>query len=94
MPPLESMEQFYARNCCVPLVFPCTRIHYPLALPYAGKPDPVVLQDTVRRLHSELEKCKKQVRNDYRSCLYPFLFPVFYSCLFLFRVSKARDIQL
>ena len=32
------------------------RIHYPLALTYAGKPDPAVLQETIRRLRSELEK--------------------------------------
>ena len=37
------------------------RIHYPLALPYCGCPDPVRLQDTIRRLRSELERAKKQV---------------------------------
>ena len=37
------------------------RIHYPLALPYAGKPDPSVLQETVRRLQAQVEKYQKQV---------------------------------
>ena len=37
------------------------RIHYPLALPYCGPPDPAVLQETIRQLRVELEKTKKQV---------------------------------
>lgn len=36
------------------------RIHYPLALPYAGKPDPALLQETIRKLQTELERYKKQ----------------------------------
>ena len=32
------------------------RIHYPLALPYAGKLDPVVLLDTIRKLRMELQR--------------------------------------
>ena len=31
------------------------RIHYPLALPYAGKLDPAVLLDTIRKLRMELQ---------------------------------------
>ncbi len=38
------------------------RIHYPLALPYCGPPDPAVLQETIRQLRLELEKTKKQVQ--------------------------------
>ncbi len=41
------------------------RIHYPLALPYCGRPDPIILQDTIRKLKAELDMTKKQVRNDY-----------------------------
>ena len=37
------------------------RIHYPLALPYNGCPDPLVLQSTIRKLQIELDKVKKQV---------------------------------
>ena len=37
------------------------RIHYPLALPYTGKPDPVLLQATIRTLRTELERGRKQV---------------------------------
>lgn len=37
------------------------RIHYPLALPYCGRPDPARLQDTVRKLQAELERARKQV---------------------------------
>lgn len=37
------------------------RIHYPLALPYVGKPDPVELQETVRHLQQELDKYKNRV---------------------------------
>lgn len=40
------------------------RIHYPLALPYVGKPDPVELQETVRHLQQELDKYKSKVRKD------------------------------
>lgn len=34
------------------------RIHYPLALPYSGKPDPVVLQQIIRKLQTELDHYK------------------------------------
>ena len=37
------------------------RIHYPLPLPYAGKPDPEVLQETIRRLQLEIKALKSQV---------------------------------
>lgn len=30
------------------------RIHYPLPLPYVGKPDPAVLQKEIRALRAEL----------------------------------------
>lgn len=35
-------------HCCI------CRIHYPLPLPYLGKPDPAVLQKEVRALKAEL----------------------------------------
>ena len=38
------------------------RIHYPLALPYAGKSDPIMLQETIRELKKELELYKQKVR--------------------------------
>ncbi|XP_071787196.1 centrosomal protein CCDC61-like [Asterias amurensis] len=43
------------------------RIHYPLPLPYQGKPDPVALQDTVRELKKEIRKMQSQVHSDFRS---------------------------
>lgn len=38
------------------------RIHYPLALSYCGCPDPMILQDTIRKLQMELDRARKQVR--------------------------------
>ncbi|KAL8589756.1 hypothetical protein ACOMHN_027264 [Nucella lapillus] len=43
------------------------RIHYPLPLPYVGKPDPRALQDTVRQLRSEVRKLKQSGYTEYRS---------------------------
>eukprot|EP00118_Oscarella_pearsei_P029215 m.3929 g.3929 ORF g.3929 m.3929 type:complete len:526 (+) comp9991_c0_seq1:95-1672(+) len=37
------------------------RIHYPLPLPYQGKPDPVGQQATIRKLRSELEQLRRQL---------------------------------
>ncbi|XP_030854400.1 coiled-coil domain-containing protein 61 [Strongylocentrotus purpuratus] len=37
------------------------RIHYPLPLPYQGKPDPVALQDTVRELRKEVKLLESHV---------------------------------
>ena len=37
------------------------RIHYPLPLPYVGKPDPVQLQETIRKLREENQRLKEQV---------------------------------
>ena len=37
------------------------RIHYPLPLPYMGKPDPRALQETVRQLRQEVRTFKTQV---------------------------------
>lgn len=34
------------------------RIHYPLPLPYQGKPDPVVLQGIIRSLKEELSRLR------------------------------------
>ena len=41
------------------------RIHYPLALPYCGRPDPTVLQATVRKLLAELGEVKGQVQHNF-----------------------------
>ena len=38
------------------------RIHYPLPLPYVGKPDPVQLQETIRKLREENQHLKEQVK--------------------------------
>eukprot|EP00057_Strongylocentrotus_purpuratus_P007152 XP_011661626.1 PREDICTED: coiled-coil domain-containing protein 61 [Strongylocentrotus purpuratus] len=43
------------------------RIHYPLPLPYQGKPDPVALQDTVRELRKEVKLLKSQLHSDRKS---------------------------
>nr|XP_054758866.1 centrosomal protein CCDC61-like [Lytechinus pictus] len=43
------------------------RIHYPLPLPYQGKPDPVALQDTVRELRKEIKLLKSQLTSDRKS---------------------------
>lgn len=40
------------------------RIHYPLPLPYLGKPDPVALLRTIRELRSENEDYRKRVANE------------------------------
>lgn len=37
------------------------RIHYPLPLPYVGKPDPVQLQETIRKLREENQHLKEQL---------------------------------
>lgn len=47
-------------SSCYPSLF-TSRIHYPLPLPYQGKPDPVALQDTIRDLRSEIKRLKVQV---------------------------------
>ena len=39
-----------------------SRIHYPLPLPYVGKPDPVQLQETIRKLREENQHLKEQVK--------------------------------
>ena len=57
---VDKLTQF-----CITLL-PC-RIHYPLPLPYQGKPDPVALQETVRELKAEIKRLKTQVRNIYQS---------------------------
>ncbi|XP_022328744.2 centrosomal protein CCDC61-like isoform X1 [Crassostrea virginica] len=36
------------------------RIHYPLPLPYMGKPDPRALQETIRQLREELKSLRHQ----------------------------------
>ncbi|KAJ8044745.1 Coiled-coil domain-containing protein 61 [Holothuria leucospilota] len=43
------------------------RIHYPLPLPYQGKPDPVALQNTIRDLKVEIKRLKSQIQSDFRS---------------------------
>ncbi|XP_055993153.1 centrosomal protein CCDC61 isoform X1 [Sorex fumeus] len=42
------------------------RIHYPLPLPYQGKPDPVVLQGVIRSLKEELGRLRGQDGQDTR----------------------------
>ncbi|XP_038642025.1 centrosomal protein CCDC61 isoform X2 [Scyliorhinus canicula] len=42
------------------------RIHYPLPLPYAGKPDPVALQKIIRGLKEELASARSKQGKDYR----------------------------
>nr|XP_033811930.1 coiled-coil domain-containing protein 61 isoform X2 [Geotrypetes seraphini] len=42
------------------------RIHYPLPLPYVGKPDPVKLQKVIRELKDELSLLKSKQNKDYR----------------------------
>lgn len=42
------------------------RIHYPLPLPYMGKPDPVVLQKVIRDLKEELAILKAKPNKDFR----------------------------
>ncbi|XP_066303560.1 centrosomal protein CCDC61-like [Branchiostoma lanceolatum] len=41
------------------------RIHYPLPLPYVGKPDPVVLQETIRRLNEQIGRLTTQGNQDH-----------------------------
>ncbi|XP_064408799.1 centrosomal protein CCDC61 isoform X2 [Latimeria chalumnae] len=42
------------------------RIHYPMPLPYVGKPDPVMLQRVIRELKHELTALKSKGAKDYR----------------------------
>nr|XP_025043187.1 coiled-coil domain-containing protein 61 [Pelodiscus sinensis] len=42
------------------------RIHYPLPLPYVGKPDPVALQKVIRELKEELAVLKARPGRDFR----------------------------
>ncbi|XP_072920000.1 centrosomal protein CCDC61 isoform X1 [Hemitrygon akajei] len=42
------------------------RIHYPLPLPYTGKPDPVALQKVIRGLKEELAVMRSKQGMDYR----------------------------
>ncbi|XP_050406127.1 centrosomal protein CCDC61 isoform X2 [Patella vulgata] len=43
------------------------RIHYPLPLPYVGKPDPRTLQESLRHLQTENRRLKDTRPSDYRS---------------------------
>lgn len=45
------------------------RIHYPLALSYFGSPNPIVLQETIRKLQTQLNKARNllQLRNSVHS---------------------------
>merc|ERR1712142_1226996 len=40
------------------------RIHYPLPLPYLGKPNPVALLRTIRELRTENEDLRKRISNE------------------------------
>ncbi|XP_069764929.1 centrosomal protein CCDC61 isoform X2 [Narcine bancroftii] len=42
------------------------RIHYPLPLPYTGKPDPVALQKVIRELKEELARMRSKQGTEYR----------------------------
>uniref|UniRef100_UPI00398F553C centrosomal protein CCDC61 n=1 Tax=Pristiophorus japonicus TaxID=55135 RepID=UPI00398F553C len=42
------------------------RIHYPLPLPYTGKPDPVALQKVIRGLKEQLATVRSKQGKDYR----------------------------
>jgi len=39
----------------------CFRVHYPLPLPYMGKPDPSLLQRTIRQLQQDIDILRQQV---------------------------------
>lgn len=43
------------------------RIHYPLPLPYMGKPDPRALQETIRQLRLEIKSLKQQTASDFKN---------------------------
>lgn len=43
------------------LIYFICRIHYPLPLPYVGKPDPTALQETIRQLREEISSLKCMV---------------------------------
>lgn len=42
------------------------RIHYPLPLPYVGKPDPTFLQNKIREQVEEMRRLKQQSTKDFR----------------------------
>lgn len=65
--PLPFPPLWCLRMCvnCIKLSFfllNYIRIHYPLPLPYVGKPDPVQLQETIRKLREENQRLKEQVK--------------------------------
>lgn len=52
-------------HVCV-CVSPPPRIHYPLPLPYAGRPDPATLRRLVRELREELTQLRARRGEDGR----------------------------
>ncbi|XP_025103860.1 coiled-coil domain-containing protein 61-like isoform X2 [Pomacea canaliculata] len=61
------------------------RIHYPLPLPYVGKPDPRALQETIRQLKTEIKKLKQAGYAEYRNRDYEKLQKEFQ------RLAKEKD---
>ena len=65
-----------------------SRIHYPLALSYAGQADSGQLRNTITRLAAELEKYKRQVSQSHTSLTCNSVLPV--HLLVCTRERKAR----
>ncbi|KAL5008943.1 hypothetical protein ScPMuIL_014524 [Solemya velum] len=57
------------------------RIHYPLPLPYMGKPDPRALQETIRHLRAEIKTSRIQGASDHKGKEYDKLQKNFNSVL-------------
>lgn len=77
-------------NICHNFTF---RIHYPLPLPYVGKPDPVQLQETIRKLGEENLGLKEQVTLDLSGVSLGQEQGVLVEYLFLCSLSKAQELQ-
>ncbi|XP_032237227.2 centrosomal protein CCDC61 isoform X2 [Nematostella vectensis] len=61
IPPAQPSSLHTKRYLIMTYSVEFDRIHYPLPLPYVGKPDPVQLQEALRRLEEENKRLKEQL---------------------------------
>jgi coiled-coil domain-containing protein 61 len=60
-PPGKTVSLNSKRYLIVTYTVEFDRIHYPLPLPYMGKPDPRALQETIRQQRAEIKALRQQV---------------------------------
>ena len=61
VPPGKTVSLNSKRYLIVTYTVEFDRIHYPLPLPYMGKPDPRALQETLRQQRAEIKALRQQV---------------------------------